>query len=128
MQRVREGISTSLIDLAVEINLKMSDYFVARAAELIGGLKKKRILVIGVAYKPNISDVRDTPAESLISKLENAGAKVFWHDDLVREWNGGKSVPLTSDFDLAILCTPHKYLNLKKIANVPLLNTRGSTK
>lgn len=124
----REGVSTSLIDLAVEINLKMSDYFVARAVEMIGGLEKKRILVIGVAYKPNISDVRDTPAESLISKLENAGAKVFWHDDLVREWNGGRSVPLTSDFDLAILCANHDYLNLKEIENVPLLNTRGSTK
>jgi UDP-N-acetyl-D-glucosamine dehydrogenase len=123
---MREGVSTSLVDLAVEINLKMSDYFVARAIEMTGGLKKKRILVIGVAYKSNISDVRDTPAESLISKLRSEGAEVSWHDDLVRDWNGEKSIDLKPGFDLAIIASPHAYLDLKKLGNTLVLDTRGS--
>ena len=122
----REGVSTSLVDLAVEINLKMSDYFVARAIAMTGGLKKKRILVIGVAYKPNISDVRDTPAESLISKLRSEGAEVSWHDDLVRDWNGEKSIDLKPGFDLAIIASPHAYLDLKKLGDTLVLDTRGS--
>lgn len=122
----REGVSTSLVDLAVKINLKMSDYFVARAIDMTGGLKKKRILVIGVAYKPNISDVRDTPAESLISKLRSEGAEVSWHDDLVRDWNGEKSIDLKPGFDLAIIATPHSYLDLKKLGDTLVLDTRGS--
>jgi UDP-N-acetyl-D-glucosamine dehydrogenase len=123
---MREGVSTSLVDLAVEINLKMSDYFVARAIEMTGGIKKKRILVIGVAYKPNISDVRDTPAESLISKLRSEGAEVSWHDDLVRDWNGEKSIDLKPGFDLAIIASPHAYLDLKKLGDTLVLDTRGS--
>jgi UDP-N-acetyl-D-glucosamine dehydrogenase len=122
----REGVSASLVDLAVEINLKMSDYFVARAIEMTGGLKKKRVLVIGVAYKPNISDVRDTPAESLISKLRSEGAEVSWHDDLVRDWNGEKSIDLKPGFDLAIIASPHAYLDLKKLGDTLVLDTRGS--
>ena len=122
----REGVSTSLVDLAVEINLKMSDYFVARAIEMTGGLTRKRILVIGVAYKPNISDVRDTPAESLISKLRSEGAEVSWHDDLVRDWNGEKSIDLKPGFDLAIIASPHAYLDLKKLGDTLVLDTRGS--
>jgi UDP-N-acetyl-D-glucosamine dehydrogenase len=104
----------------------MSDYFVARAIEMTGGLKKKRILVIGVAYKPNVSDVRDTPAESLISKLRSKGAEVSWHDDLVRDWNGEKSIDLKPGFDLAIIASPHAYLDLKKLGDTLVLDTRGS--
>ena len=62
----------------------------------------------------------------MITGLEQNGAQVFWHDDLVKEWNGEKSVPLSGDFDLAILATPHDNLNLTMLGNVPILNTRGS--
>ena len=49
-----------------------------------------------------------------------------WHDDLVKEWNGEKSVDLSSNYDLAIIATPHKNLDLIKLGSVPILNTRGS--
>ena len=62
----------------------------------------------------------------LIDVLRNRGALVSWHDDLVKEWNGEKSVPLSPDYDLAILATPHSYLDLTKIGKVQLLDTRGS--
>jgi UDP-N-acetyl-D-glucosamine dehydrogenase len=120
------GAPTRFIELADEINSGMPTYFVGRASEMLGGLKDKKVLVIGVSYKPNVADVRETPVEALISGLKKSGAVVSWHDDLVKSWNGESSVALGSGFDLAILATPHDYLNLSLLGNVPLLNTRGS--
>jgi len=120
------GAPTRFIELADEINLGMPTYFVGRASEILGGLKDKKVLVIGVSYKPNVADVRETPVEALISGLRKSGAVVSWHDDLVNSWNGESSVALGSGFDLAILATPHDYLDLSLLGSVPVLNTRGS--
>ena len=120
------GAPTRFIELADEINLAMPTYFVGRASELLGGLKDKKVLIIGVSYKPNVADVRETPVEALISGLKKSGAVVSWHDDLVKSWNGESSVALGSGFDLAILAIPHDYLDLSLLGNVPVLNTRGS--
>jgi len=120
------GAPTRFIDLADQINQEMPGYFVGRAEEKLGGLKAKKVLVIGVSYKPNVADVRESPVGVLINDLKQKGAQVSWHDDLVKEWNGEKSVALSSDFDLAIIATPHDYLDLTKLGNVPILNTRGS--
>ena len=120
------GAPSRFIELADEINLGMPTYFVGRASEMLGGLKDKKVLVIGVSYKPNVADVRETPVEALINGLQKSGAVVSWHDDLVKSWNGESSVALGSDFDLAILATPHDYLDLSLLGSVPVLNTRGS--
>jgi UDP-N-acetyl-D-glucosamine dehydrogenase len=115
-----------MIDTAQQINKKRPQYFVEQSIEKIGDLSDKRILVLGLAYKPNVSDIRETPTEPLINGLREKGAIVAWHDDLVGEWNGEKSVDLGADYDLAILATPHDYFDLLKLGNVPILNTRGS--
>ncbi len=120
------GAPARFIDLADQINQEMPGYFVGRAEEKIGGIKGKKVLVIGVSYKPNVADVRETPVAALILGLKNKGAEVFWHDDLVKEWNGEKSVALSNKYDLAIVATPHDYLDLTKLGDVPTLNTRGS--
>ena len=127
LKKSREiGAPTQFIDLAGKINRDMPGYFVNRAEEKLGILKGKKILVVGVSYKPNVSDVRETPVESLIIGLKKKNALVSWHDDLVKEWNGEKSSSLSGDYDLAILATPHDYLDLTKLGNVAILNTRGS--
>lgn len=120
------GIQLSFIDLANKVNQEMPYYFIGRAEEKLKGLENKRILVVGVSYKPNISDVRESPIEFLLVGLKKKGADVYWHDDLVKEWNGVKSTPLSNNYDLAILATPHDYLDLTKLGNVPVLNTRNS--
>ena len=120
------GAQTRFIDLADQVNQEMPGYFVGRAEEKLGGLKGKKVLVTGVSYKPNVADFRETPVEALILGLKNKGAQVSWHDDLVKEWNGEKSVALSNKYDLAILATPHDYLDLTKLGDVPILNTRGS--
>ena len=120
------GIETRFIDLAVQINREMPRYFVGRAEEKLGSLKEKKVLVVGVSYKPNVADVRETPVEELINGLVKKGADVSWHDDLVKEWNGKKSVALSNNFDLAILATPHHYIDLSKLGSIPILDTRSS--
>lgn len=120
------GASTRFIDLANKINQEGPVYFVNLIKEKLGELNGKRILIIGVSYKPNISDTRETPVKFLISGLRQEGAEVLWHDDLVKNWNSEKSVNLSDKYDLAVLATPHDYLDLRKLGNVPILNTRGS--
>ena len=119
------GAPIQFIDLANQINRSLPVYFAELAERKIGSLINKEILVIGVAYKPNVSDTRETPVRALIRELEDMGANVSWHDDLVKEWRDQKSVPLSRNFDLAILATPHDYIDLTKIGSTPLLDTRG---
>jgi nucleotide sugar dehydrogenase len=120
------GAGSKFIDLADEINQLMPAYFVERAKQIIGGVKGKKILVIGLSYKPNVADVRESPVISLIDQLRKSGAVVFWHDELVKGWKGEITTPISSDFDLAIIATPHDYLDLSTLKNVPILNTRSS--
>ena len=115
-----------MIELASNINNQRPSYFIEQAKEKLGSLKNQRILVVGVAYKPNVSDVRETPVEALLNGLSEQGARVYWHDDLVKEWNGKKSVELSSDYDLAIIATPHSYIDTEMLGDVLILDTRGS--
>ena len=120
------GVGSRFIDLADEINQVMPSYFVERAKQIIDGVKSKKILVIGLSYKPNVADVRESPVISLIEQLRKAGAEVSWHDELVKSWNGQESTPISAGFDLAIIATPHDYLELSALKDVPILNTRSS--
>ena len=120
------GVPSRFIDLADQINQEIPGYFIGRAEEKIGSLKDRRVLVVGVSYKPNVADIRESPVESLIFGLKQKGAQVSWHDDLVKVWKGVKSVALSGDFDLAIIATPHDYLDLSLLGNVPILKTQGS--
>ena len=120
------GTPIKMITVASEINKNMPSYFVGRAEEMLRDLTGKRIIVIGLAYKPNVSDVRETPVETLILGLRAKGALVHWHDELVKEWNGEKSVNLSNQYDLAIIATFHDHVNLALLGEVKILNTRGS--
>lgn len=120
------GSPIRFIDLAHDVNALMPWFFVGKAEGILGSLSGKKILVVGVAYKPDVSDVRETPATGLIKMLRAAGAVVSWHDHLVGEWNGESSVPLSSDYDLVVLVNPHSSVDLSVLDGVPVLNTRGS--
>ena len=119
------GCPSKFIELAQEINLTMPDYFLDISRNLIGDLRAKKILVVGIAYKSDVADMRESPALALIPLLRKAGAEVFWHDDLVRNWNGEFSSDLNSSYDLAILINPHSHTDLLKLGSIPVLNTRG---
>ena len=120
------GSPIRMIELADQINRDLPMYFVGRAEKKLNGLEGKKILVVGVSYKPNISDVRETPVFNLISALRNKGAQVSWHDDLVKKFNGEESTELSDNFDLAIIATAHDYLDWAKIGNLPVITSRSS--
>jgi UDP-N-acetyl-D-glucosamine dehydrogenase len=120
------GLPSRFIDLADDINQKMPEYFAGKAEEKLGGLSGKKILVIGIAYKPNVADTRESSVKSLILGLRAKGATVFWHDDIVKNWNFENSVELEAGYDLAILATLHSGIDLSKIGITPLIDTRKS--
>ena len=120
------GNELEFINLAAKVNNAMPIYFASRAEEILGNLKQKRILVVGVTYKPNVADVRETPVKELIESLVAKGAQVEWHDELVKSWDGRESVELNPDYDLAILATKHDYIDLKELGDLQILDTRSS--
>jgi UDP-N-acetyl-D-glucosamine dehydrogenase len=101
------GVPATFIERANEVNLEMAKYVVERVkADNSGSLSGKKVQVVGVAYKPNVADVRETPAEPVIEELKRAGAVVSWSDDLVASWMGQASTPLGGS-DIAVVVTLH---------------------
>jgi UDP-N-acetyl-D-glucosamine dehydrogenase len=121
------GVPATFIERANEVNLEMPKYVVARVIGDIGALKSKKVLVVGVAYKPNVADTRETPAELVIAQLKAEGAIVAWHDEVVGQWHGEKSAPLNGNYDAAIVVTLHKSLNVADVkASAPyVFDTTG---
>ena len=111
------GLEPRFIELANRVNLQMPGRIVERVEMENGGsINGKSVLICGVAYKPNISDTRESPAEILFHELESRGAKVFWHDPLVPRWNGSEPSVLGSNkFDITILTALHDVMNLDQI-------------
>ena len=101
------GAPATFIRRANEVNLEMSKYVVDRIqADNGGSLSGKSVLVVGVAYKPNVADVRETVAALVIEHLLERGAVVSWHDDVVGTWRSESSAPL-SGADIAVVVTMH---------------------
>ncbi len=124
------GAPATFIRRANEVNLQMSEYIVRRvAADNGGNLQGKHVLVVGVAYKPNVADVRETASELVIKHLRNLGAAVSWHDDVVGTWKGESSTPLQGA-DITVVVTKHDSVDEKKIlASAPyVFDTTGKVR
>lgn len=103
----RVGVPATFIERANEVNLEMAKYVVDRVeADNGGSLKNKSVQVVGVAYKPDVADVRETPAKLVIEEFKKAGAHVTWNDDLVSTWMGEKSTALGGS-DIIVIVTLH---------------------
>src|SRR5690606_9186816 len=93
------------IDLASEINASMPEYWVRKVAAALNeqgkSVKGSRILVVGVAYKPDVDDMRESPALDIIALLQEMGAEVRYHDPYVARITIGRqrmsSCRLTSE-------------------------------
>ncbi len=101
------GVPATFIKRANEVNLAMPAYVVKRVVAGAGGsIAGKTVVVIGVSYKANVADTRETPAAAVIDLIRAQGANVVWHDDLVGSWRGETSAPLTG-CDIAVVVTKH---------------------
>jgi UDP-N-acetyl-D-glucosamine dehydrogenase len=111
----KAGVTATFIQRANEVNLEMPRYIAQRVAKDNGGsLKGKSVVVVGVAYKPNVADTRETPAELLIDALEDLGAQVSWSDPVVGSWHGKESVALGSA-EIAVVVTKHDVVSAAEI-------------
>ena len=122
-----KGVPATFIERANEVNLEMPKYIVERVkADNQGSLKGKKVQVIGVSYKPNVADVRETPAELVIEALETEGALVTWHDPVVKSWRGQDSSPLGGS-NIAIIVTLHTSMDQQSVlASAPyVFDTTG---
>jgi UDP-N-acetyl-D-glucosamine dehydrogenase len=127
------GKRTRFIELAGEINTTMPEYVVSRAAEALKTQKKNfkgsKILILGLAYKPNLDDMRESPTFALMDLLKARGPAVAYFDPHIpvikptREhghWTGTKSVKWNrktiSSFDLVLISTAHAAVNYDELA------------
>jgi UDP-N-acetyl-D-glucosamine dehydrogenase len=111
----KAGVTATFIQRANEVNLEMPKYIAGRVAKDNGGsLKGKKVLVVGVAYKPNVADTRETPAELLIDALEDLGAVVSWNDPVVGSWHGNESAGLNGA-EIAVVVTKHDAVSAEDI-------------
>ena len=125
---------TRFIELAGEINTNMPDYVVSRLTEALNArqrpLKNSRILILGLAYKPNVDDERGSPSYRLLEKIEHRGATIAYHDPYLPEvrptrehphFAGMKSVPwdkaTISGFDAVVIATAHACVNFQELGD-----------
>ncbi len=128
------GQNTRFIELAGEINTRMPEHVVYRVADALNDQGKatrgSRVLIVGLAYKPNVDDERESPSYVLMELLEGRGAQIEYHDPYVpvirptrehAKFAGRKSVAWTreiiSQFDLVLIATNHSSVNYAELAD-----------
>ena len=136
------GQHTRFIELAGEINTAMPDHVVKVCFEALNNegksIKGSKILILGLAYKANVDDDRESPTYKLIEKFEALDAQVFYHDPFVpvipmtrehAKYAGRKSEPeITDTFDLIVLSTGHDAYKTHDFSKygMPLVDTRNA--
>jgi UDP-N-acetyl-D-glucosamine dehydrogenase len=128
------GKHTRFIELAGEINTAMPEYVVHRVADALNtrnkAVKGSRVLILGLAYKPNVDDERESPSYVLMDLLSERGAELHYYDPYLpvikptREhshWAGKKSVEwdraIIESFDLVLIATNHSCVNYQDLAD-----------
>ena len=127
----QNGGRTELVETADSINHKMPRYVAQRALELVdSSVTKPKVLILGVAYKPGVGDVRETPVSELRNHLKAQGAEVAWHDPLVINWEGSYPVTLEWECDVAILATNQPGIDIAQLIarGVQILDCTNSIK
>lgn len=136
------NFSARFIDLAGEMNSHMPDFVVHKTALALNQRKKSingsRIVVLGVSYKADVGDIRESPALDILHLLMNLGADVVFHDPFIKSLEiGGKkmtsrafSSALLASADAVIIATAHGSFNIRQIANLSslVIDTRNATK
>ena len=123
------GQVASLVERSDEISNEMPIYVAERALALVKKTSASpKVLIMGVAYKPGVGDVRETPASALRAALVARGAEVAWIDPLVPIWEGTKPVTEAWECDVAIVATNQPGLDVKSLLSrgIPVLDCTNS--
>ena len=134
------GLHTRFIELAGEINTAMPEYVVEKIVDALNTegkpLKGSKILLLGLAYKPNIEDDRESPSYVIMELLEQKGAKVSYNDPhipMIKHTRrhdalaGRQSVAVTEAHDAVVLCTAHDEYKVMDFSTftIPVIDTRN---
>ena len=113
------GASAQFIRQANLVNQQMPMYVLKRLEGLLGGdISSKKICIVGISYKPDVTDMRQSPAVVLWKELEKKGALVSFHDEIVKEFDGKTSTALAPNiFDLTVVAVAHSNLEVDKVIN-----------
>jgi UDP-N-acetyl-D-glucosamine dehydrogenase len=128
------GVTTRFIELAGQVNRSMPEYVVHRTMLALNergkAVKGSRILLVGLAYKPNVDDKRESPTFELMDRFADLGADVAYHDPYIPEigptreharWQGLASVPWSradvAACDAVVIATNHRVLDLAALAD-----------
>ncbi|MEM9968204.1 MAG: nucleotide sugar dehydrogenase [Pseudomonadota bacterium] len=140
------ALSTRFIELAGEINVGMPTYVIGRLREVLDrhcgkGLSKSRVLIIGISYKKNVPDMRESPSVKLLSLLLDAGAEVDFHDPHIDaipkmrdypDFEGRRSVSLktlgSAEYDAILISTDHDAVDYTALSEtgLPIIDTRNA--
>jgi UDP-N-acetyl-D-glucosamine dehydrogenase len=118
------GAPAKFIRQANLVNQQMPLYVLQRLKELLNdSLQNKKICIVGLSYKADVSDLRQSPSLVLFKELQNSGANVVFHDEIIKDFNGIKSTPLMlNGFDLTLVAVHHSNLAVDKvIASAPIV-------
>jgi UDP-N-acetyl-D-glucosamine dehydrogenase len=127
----KKGNKADFISAADAVNQSMPRYVAKRALAMLDlSIINPRVLILGVAYKPGVGDVRETPVAELRDYLLAQGAEVAWHDPLVSIWNDSEPVDLEWKCDVAILATKQPGMNVNALAErgIQILDCTNSLK
>jgi UDP-N-acetyl-D-glucosamine dehydrogenase len=125
------GADAKFINLANQTNSSMPKIISKRIQIFLDGdLSGKKIQIVGITYKPNISDVRESPALDLINELKLLGAIVSWHDPIITKYNDQHSSDMNSEIDLGLIVTPHDQIDfsLWKKSGIKVLDLSANSK
>ena len=136
------GYAFRMVELAEEINAAAPDYVASRLQSQLNeqgrAVNGSKVLIVGVTYKPNISDCRESPADPLAARLLSWGARLSYYDPYVPEWHPrGTSAVFSSesdvyqaaeDADVVALLQPHGAIDLERLARArtSILDTRAA--
>jgi UDP-N-acetyl-D-glucosamine dehydrogenase len=136
---------THFIELAGEINTNMPNYVVSKIIDALNEkekcLKNSKILILGIAYKKDTDDIRESPGVEIIDILKNKGANVDYHDPYISNFSGMRKYPHLSmksielsekklkDYDCVVIITDHSCYNYKWIVENSklIIDTRNAT-
>jgi len=133
---------TRFIEVASEINAEMPVFVVGKVRQALNGVRKSvngsRVLLLGVAYKKDVNDVRESPAGDILRGLERDGAEVLYHDPFVDEWQTEDGTlrrshelddRLLEEVDAVVIVTDHSTLDYERIyeASDILIDARNVT-
>jgi len=117
------GKELPILKSSLSANASRHKVVIEYLKEVLDGVSGKEILLEGVAYKPDVTDTRETPALQLLTGLKQSGANVYWHDPIISEWGGALSTPVASKkWDAVLVLIRHRLTDIDQIlANAKLV-------